>query len=85
MVLECEAPLLGQTITMFVILGNHSMDAALLSWRYLNTCLLLGSPCSAVLVCMAFAFPIKLSLAQPRAFPAFTPMIPSLTPLVGRE
>lgn len=51
-------------------------DTALLSWKQLNTCLLMGSwkwiPCLDLLVCMAFTFLIKLSLSQPSSFLTFT-------------
>lgn len=44
------------------------LDGALLSWRWLNTCLPLGSseliPWFALLEHVAFAFPIKLRLPQ---------------------
>lgn len=43
-------------------------DAALPSWRWLNACLPTGSrelmPCFAMLVCPAYALPIKLSLPE---------------------
>lgn len=43
-------------------------DGALLSWRWLNTRLPKGTteltPCFALPVCVAFDFPIKLSLSQ---------------------
>ena len=51
-------------------------DGALLSWGWLNTCLPMGSgewiPCFALLACMSFALPIKLSLSQPMSFLTFT-------------
>ena len=51
-------------------------DGALLSWRWLNICLPLGSsewiPCFALHVHTAFALPIKLSLSQPMSFCTFT-------------
>ena len=51
-------------------------DGALLSWRWLNTCLLMGSsewiPCFALLAHAAFAFLTKLSLSQPTSFLTFT-------------
>ena len=59
-------------------------DGALLSWRWLNTCLLMGSgkliPCLALLACTAFALPIKLSLSQPMNFLTFT--LPILSPIL---
>ena len=54
-------------------------DGALLSWRWLNTCLLMGSseliPYLALLVCAAFALHIKLSLSQPVNFLTFALLI----------
>ena len=62
-------------------------DGALLSWRWLNTCLPMGSgewiPCFASLVCVTFAVPIKLSLSQPTSFLIFTLPIFSPIPLGG--
>ena len=60
-------------------------DGALLSWRWLNTCLLMGRsesiPCFALLVCTAFALPIKLSLSQLTSFLTFTlPILSSIPP-----
>ena len=51
-------------------------DGALRCWRWLNTCLLMGSselfPCFDLLACTAFALPTKLSLSQPTSFLTFT-------------
>lgn len=70
-------------------------DGALPSWRWLKTCLPMGSsehvPCFALLLCMAFAFPIERSLSQLINFLSlseygpntFTLLILSLTPVVG--
>lgn len=48
------------------------LDGALLSWRWLNTCLPLGSseliPWFALLERVAFAFPFKLHLPQAMSF-----------------
>ena len=64
-------------------------DGALLSWRWLNTCLPRGSSewilCFALLAWVAFALPIKLSLSQPMSFLTFTLPILSLTPQGGSE
>jgi len=62
-----------------------SCDGTLLSWRWLNTYLPMGSreriPCFALLMCMAFVLPIKLSLSQPTSFPTFTlPFLPPIPP-----
>jgi len=47
-------------------------DGALLSWRWLHTCLLMGSseliPCFALPAHAAFALPITLSLSQTMNF-----------------
>jgi len=55
---------------------------ALLSWRWLNSCLLIASSERisgfALLACMAFALPTKLSLSQPMSFLTFT--LPVLSP-----
>ena len=52
---------------------------SLASWRWLNTCLPMGSsewiPYFALLVCAAFVFAIKLSLYQPTSFHTFTLLI----------
>jgi len=44
----------------------------LLSWRLLNTCLSMGRsewiPSFALLACVAFALPVKLTLSQPMSF-----------------
>ena len=64
-------------------------DGALLSWRWLNIWLPMGSsewiPCFALLVRAAFTFHIKLSLSQPMSF--HTSALPVLSPiaLVGSE
>ena len=62
-------------------------DGALLSWRWLNTCLPMGKseliPCFALLVHVAFALPIELSLSQPMSFLTFTLPILSPIPLGG--
>lgn len=52
-------------------------DADLLSWRWLNTCLSLGSKriCFALLVCTGFALCIKFSLSQPKTLLIFTLLI----------
>jgi len=51
-------------------------DTVLLSWRWLNTCLLMGSSerinCLALLSCAAFALLIKLSVSQSMSFLTFT-------------
>ena len=64
-------------------------DGALLSWRWLNSCLTMGSgewiPCFALLVCAAFALPVKLSLSQPTNFLTFTLLILSPIPLGASE
>ena len=60
-------------------------DGALLSWRWLNTCLPMGSaeliPWFTLLACVAFALPIKLSLSQPTSLLPFTLLILSPIPL----
>jgi len=62
-------------------------DGALLSWRWLNTCLPMGSkewiPCCALLAGMAFALPINLPLSQPMSFLTFTLPILSPHPTMG--
>jgi len=55
-------------------------DGAQLSRKWMNTCLMvMGSseliPSFALLVHMAFALPIKLSLSQPTSFLSFTLLI----------
>jgi len=59
-------------------------NGALLSWGWLNTCLLTGSgegiPCFALLAHTAFALPIKPSLSQPTSFLTFTLWVPSPIP-----
>ena len=59
-------------------------DKALLSWRWLNIFLLMGSSvsilCFAVLVRTDFALPAKLLLSQPSIFLTFTLLILSLIP-----
>jgi len=58
-------------------------DGALLSWGWLNTCLPTGSgeriPRFALLVCTAFALPIKLPLSQRMSFLTLT--LPILSPI----
>lgn len=65
-------------------------DRTLLSWRWLNTCLLLGSGegilcfvLLVLLVCVSFALPIKLLLYQPIQFFTSTLLIFSLILLEG--
>ena len=71
----------GQTfgVMVFVFPSNRYTWWSLLWWRWLNTCLPMGSseliPCSALLVGAAFASPIKLSLSQPTSFHTFTLLI----------
>jgi len=59
-------------------------DGALLSWRWLNTHLLMGSgkwiPSFVLLTCIAFSSPIKLSLTHPTSFLTSTLLILSLIP-----
>ena len=54
-------------------------DGVLLSWRWLNTCLLVGSGewihSFPLLVRTAFALPVKLSLSQPMSFLTFILLI----------
>jgi len=58
-------------------------DRALLSWRWLNTCLPTGSreriPHFALLACAGFALRIKLSLPQPSSFLTFTLLLPPVS------
>jgi len=62
-------------------------DGALLSWRRLNTCLPMGDnkliPYFALLVCVAFAFSINMSLSQPMGFFTSTLLIVSPIPSWG--
>ena len=64
-------------------------DGALLSWRWLNTCLPMGNsgwiPCFVLIVYVAFALPIKLPLSEPMSFLTFTLLILSLIPPGGSE
>ena len=65
-------------------------DGALLSWRWLNACLPMGSseriPCFVSLACTAFALPIRLSLSQSmRWFLIFTLLTLSPIPPGGSE
>ena len=63
-------------------------DGALLSWGWLNTCLPMGSrewfACFALVACVAFALPVKLSLSQPVNFLTLTLPILSPIPLWGK-
>ena len=62
-------------------------DGALLSWRWLNTCLPMRSsewiPYFALLACVAFALPIKRSLSQCMSFLTFTLPVLSSIPTRG--
>jgi len=62
-------------------------DGALLYWRWLNTCLPMGSseriPSFALLAPAAFALPVKLTLSQPTSLLTFTLLILSPIPPVG--
>ena len=53
-------------------LSSQVTIRVLLSWRWLNSCLPVGSgdwiPCLALLVCVAFVLPFKPSLSQHRVF-----------------
>lgn len=65
-----------------ICLPNHSY-MALLPWRWLNTCLPMGSREFWLFVCKAFTFPIKMPLSQDVSFlPLPVPIVP-LIPLVG--
>jgi len=59
----------------------------LLSWRQLNSCLLICRseliPYFALLVSAAFDLLVKLSLSQPTSFPTFTLLLLLATPLRG--
>lgn len=74
-------------VKAFVFQVPGTCDGALLSWKWLYTCLPMGRgeliPCFALPVYVASAFPIKLSIAQPTNSPTFTLLILSLIPLVG--
>jgi len=63
----------------FVFPRNHYVWWALLSWKWLNICLPMGSsewiPYFAMLVHIAFALPSKLSLCQPMRSYTFTFLI----------
>ena len=58
-------------------------DGALLPWGWWNICLLMVNseliPCFALLVCAAFAVPLKLSLSQTMSFLPST--LPVLSPI----
>ena len=73
-------------VTVFVFPRNHYR--ALLSWRWLNTCLPMRSgewiPYLALLVHAAFALPIKQSLYQHTSFLTFALLIvPPIPPWGG--
>jgi len=59
-------------------------DGALLSWRWLNIDLLVGSSEGIGFFCLAaahsFILPIKISLSQPISFLTFT--LPNLSPIL---
>lgn len=63
-------------------------DGTMLSWRWLNTCLPLGTGegilCSVLLLYVSFALPIKLLFYQPIRFFTSTLLIFSLI-LLERE
>lgn len=62
-------------------------DKAQLSWEWFNTCLPMGNsqwiPCLASLVCMIFAFFIKLCSSQPTSF--LTVYSLNVSPITSRE
>ena len=74
-------------VMAFVFLRHCYMWWALLSWKYLNTCLLMGSSrwitCFPLLVLAAFALLRKLSLPQPMSSHTFTFLI--LSPIPSGE
>lgn len=61
----CPWPKPGHRVTV-------TCDGVVLSWRLMNPCQPLGNgdliPYFAFLMCMAFTFPIKLSLSHPMSF-----------------
>ena len=71
-------------VMVFVFPSNRYVWWSLASWRWLNTCLPMGSsewiPYFALLACTAFALPIKLFLSQPTSFLTFTLLILSPIP-----
>jgi len=64
-------------------------DGALLSWRWLNTCLPMGrsewNPWFSFLTCTVFALLTETSLSQPRSFLTFTFLILFRFPPGGSE
>ena len=66
-------------VLVFVFQVTVTRDGALLSWRWLNTCLPMVSskliPSFALLAGMALALVIKQSLSQPMSFLTFTLLI----------
>jgi len=64
-------------------------DGALLSWRFPNTCLPMGSSelisYFVLLVQTAFAFPNKLYLSESTSFPTYILLILSPIPPVGSK
>ena len=64
-------------------------DGALLSWRWLNSCLPMGSgewiPYFALLAHAGFTLPVTLSLSQPTSFLTFTLLILSPVPPWGER
>jgi len=62
-------------------------DETLLSWGWLNTCLLIGIseliPCFVLLACTALALIIKLALSQAMSFLVFTLLSLPCIPLRG--
>jgi len=72
-----------------VCLPKQPRDGALLSWRWLNTCLPVGNseliPCFALIARTSFAFPVKLSLCLSSSFLTFTHLILFPIPLGKNE
>lgn len=71
-------------VMTFVFLRKCYTCWALLSWQWLNTCLLMGRsqqiPCSVLLVLRDSALPCELSLSQHRGSCTVTSPIPSFIP-----
>lgn len=74
---------------MFVYQVTVRQDGVWLSWRWLKSCLMMGSdeqiPCFALPVCAGFPLPIKLSLCPCRSFLTFTILIFSSALVRGGE
>lgn len=80
-----EKKLEGGCLERWNLSSEVTMDGALLSWRWLSSCLPMnssGGPCLVLFVCVAFALSINLSLSHDKPTSFLAPTLLPFTVLV---